>query len=93
MTSPQGYGPDRATARQFGLHHVQLAVPAGSEDACRAYYVDVLGMLEVVEPPVLAGRGGLWVRADGLELRLGVEEDFRAGRPGAVVVRTNTVVR
>jgi catechol 2,3-dioxygenase-like lactoylglutathione lyase family enzyme len=80
MTSPQGYGPDHATPLHFGLHHVQLAVPAGSEDACRAFYVDVLGMLEVAKPPVLAARGGLWVRADGLELHLGVEEDFRPAR-------------
>ncbi len=80
MTSSQGYGPDHAPALRFGLHHVQVAVPPGSEDACRAFYVDVLGMLEVAKPPVLAARGGLWVRADGLELHLGVEEDFRPAR-------------
>jgi catechol 2,3-dioxygenase-like lactoylglutathione lyase family enzyme len=71
------------------LHHVQLAIPAGSEDACRAFYVDLLGMREVAKPPVLAARGGLWVRADGLELHLGVEEGFRPARkahPGIRVV-------
>jgi len=61
----------------FALHHVQLAIPSGSEDACRAFYVGALGMTEVAKPPVLAARGGLWLRAGRLEIHLGVEEDFR----------------
>ena len=40
-----------------GLHHVQVACPAGSEDALRAFYGGVLGMTEVEKPPVLAARG------------------------------------
>ena len=53
-----------------------------------AFYVGVLGMTEVEKPPMLAARGGLWVRADGLELHLGVEADFRPQRkahPGILV--------
>jgi catechol 2,3-dioxygenase-like lactoylglutathione lyase family enzyme len=76
------------TAFGFGLHHVQLALPPGTEDECRAFYVDVLGLSEVEKPPVLAARGGLWVRADHLEIHLGVEEDFRPQRkahPGLLV--------
>ncbi|WP_424530988.1 glyoxalase [Sphaerisporangium viridialbum] len=72
----------------LGLHHVQLALPPGEEDVCRRFYVDVLGMTEVEKPPVLAARGGLWVRADDLEIHLGVEEDFRPARkahPGILV--------
>jgi hypothetical protein len=38
--------------------HVQLAAPPGSEGLLRAYYVGVLGMAEIPEPPVLAARGG-----------------------------------
>jgi len=64
----------------LGLHHVQLAIPPGSEDACRAFYVDVVGMTEVLKPPELAARGGLWVRVDRLEIHLGVEQDFRPAR-------------
>jgi catechol 2,3-dioxygenase-like lactoylglutathione lyase family enzyme len=88
MTSAPASGPDAGTAQGFGLHHVQLAVPAGSEDACRAFYVGVLGLTEVPKPPALAVRGGLWVRADALGLHLGVEEDFRPARkahPGILV--------
>ncbi|MFE0640331.1 VOC family protein [Streptomyces sp. NPDC058877] len=66
----------------LGLHHVQLALPPGEEEVCRRFYVDVLGMTEIQKPPVLAARGGLWVRADSLEVHLGVEEDFRPSRKG-----------
>ncbi|GAA2127389.1 VOC family protein [Actinomadura napierensis] len=78
--SEQGYGPDHESPFSYGLHHVQIAIPPDSEDECRTFYVDVLGMLEIQKPPVLAARGGLWVRADALEIHLGVEQDFRPAR-------------
>ena len=60
------------------IHHVQLACPAGSEEASRAFYVGVLGLAEKPKPPALAARGGCWFEgADGIELHLGVEADFR----------------
>ncbi|WP_214415834.1 VOC family protein [Sphaerisporangium fuscum] len=71
-----------------GLHHVQLAAPAGSEPRLRAFYVGVLGLAEVPKPPDLARRGGVWFRGPGVELHLGVEEDFRPARkahPGLLV--------
>jgi catechol 2,3-dioxygenase-like lactoylglutathione lyase family enzyme len=63
-----------------GVHHVQLACPAGSEPLLRAFYVGVLGMTEVAKPPVLAARGGAWFRSDAVELHLGVEAEFRPAR-------------
>lgn len=63
-----------------GLHHVQLACPAGSEDRLRAFYRDLLGMAEVVKPPALAARGGVWFRSGSTELHLGVEADFHPAR-------------
>ncbi len=42
------------------IHHVQLACPAGSEDALRGFYRDMLGLSEKAKPPVLAARGGCW---------------------------------
>lgn len=85
----QSYADTAArTSYGFGLHHVQLALPPGGEDACRAFYVDALGLTEVQKPPVLAARGGLWVRSDALEIHLGVEQDFRPQKkahPGIVV--------
>ena len=71
-----------------GLHHLQLAAPRGSEDVLRRFYGGALGMTEVPKPADLAGRGGVWFRAGGLELHLGVEDDFRPARkahPGLLV--------
>jgi catechol 2,3-dioxygenase-like lactoylglutathione lyase family enzyme len=70
------------------LDHVQIAIPAGAEAACRRFYVEVLGMTELQKPPELAKRGGLWVRSGAAEIHLGVEADFRPARkahPGIVV--------
>jgi len=64
------------------LHHVQLAMPRGAEETARAFFGGVLGMAEIAKPPVLAARGGVWFRAGGLELHLGVEDDFRPARKG-----------
>lgn len=67
---------------------MQLALPPNGEDACREFYVGVLGLTEVQKPPVLALRGGLWVRADRLEIHLGVEADFKPQKkahPGLLV--------
>lgn len=88
MAQPYNDAP-ATTVLQYGLHHVQLALPPGGEDACREFYVDILGLTEVCKPEVLAARGGLWVRADQLELHLGVEADFtpqRKAHPGILVV-------
>ena len=62
------------------LHHVQLAIPAGSEELCRSFYCNVLGWSELEKPPLLAMRGGLWLKAGEDELHLGVEADFRPAR-------------
>ena len=62
------------------IHHVQLACPSGSEEASRDYYIGVLGLTEKPKPPALAERGGCWFVGNGIELHLGVEQDFRPGR-------------
>jgi catechol 2,3-dioxygenase-like lactoylglutathione lyase family enzyme len=70
------------------IHHVQLACPPGSEEQLRAFYHGVLGLEEIAKPPALATRGGCWFRGHGIELHLGVEEDFRPARkahPGLLV--------
>lgn len=71
-----------------GLHHVQLAIPAGSEDLARRFYGDSLGMVELEKPAVLAARGGCWFRGGGWEVHLSAETDFRPARkahPGVLV--------
>jgi catechol 2,3-dioxygenase-like lactoylglutathione lyase family enzyme len=75
----------------LALHHVQLAMPAGAEDEARAFYGDVLGFREVAKPPALAPRGGVWFRADGVELHLGVEEPFQPARKAHPGILTDTL--
>jgi len=78
----------KAHLRGAMIHHVQLACPAGSEDASRAFYSGVLRLAEIEKPPRLARRGGCWFRGPGFELHLGVEADFRPARkahPGLLV--------
>lgn len=64
------------------LHHVQVACPAGTEDAARRFYVDGLGLIEVEKPEDLRAKGEVWFRSyDGAglvsaEIHVGVEEPF-----------------
>jgi len=81
MTSSDGF-------RIAGLHHVQLAIPAGEEEACRRFWAGTLGMAELSKPGGLAGRGGCWFSGGGVEVHLGVETDFcpaRKAHPGIIV--------
>jgi len=71
------------------LDHVQLAIPPGSEDRLRPFYVDLLGMTEVKKPDILAKRGGLWLRSGPVEIHLGVEADFRPARKAHPGLRVN----
>jgi len=64
----------------IGIDHVQLAMPAGGEDAAREFYARVLGIPEVRKPPSLASRGGAWFETGGLKLHVGVDPDFRPAR-------------
>lgn len=63
-----------------GVHHVQIACPAGSEVGLRGFYGDVLGLPEIPKPPVLAVRGGVWFSAGAQELHCGVESLFAPAR-------------
>lgn len=73
---PAAYDATRKTGFAFELHHVQLSIPAGSEPDCRAFWIEGLGFVELKKPPVLAARGGVWLRADDVEIHLGVEKNF-----------------
>src|SRR3954470_6961418 len=82
---------EHESAYGYGMHHVQLAIPPGSEDQCRLFYCGVLRMAEIAKPAELAARGGLWVRADTLEIHLGVEQDFRPARKAHPGIRVSDI--
>lgn len=60
------------------IDHVQLAMPAGMEQAARDLYEGLLGLPEVPKPAELAKRGGAWFESGSVKLHLGVEAGFRA---------------
>ncbi len=62
------------------IDHVQLAMPAGGEDAAEAFYQGLLGLPRVPKPPHLAVRGGCWFESDRVKVHLGVDNDFRPAR-------------
>jgi catechol 2,3-dioxygenase-like lactoylglutathione lyase family enzyme len=71
------------------IDHVQLAMPVGGEDVARAFFVGVIGMVELPKPAPLAVRGGCWFESGGVQLHLGAEKDFRPAKkahPALVVV-------
>ncbi len=60
----------------LAIDHVQLSMPAGEEDKARAFYVGMLGFVEVPKPASLSGRGGAWFEQGQVSLHLGIEADF-----------------
>src|SRR5688572_19072501 len=56
------------------LHHAQITVPKGAEDAARAFYCGVLGLAEIPKPPSLISRGGFWLALGDLELHVATED-------------------
>ena len=64
----------------LSIDHVQIAMPAGEEQKARAFYVDVLGFIEIPKPAELAKRGGAWFQSERVHVHLGVEADFKPAR-------------
>jgi catechol 2,3-dioxygenase-like lactoylglutathione lyase family enzyme len=71
-----------------GIEHIQLAVPPGGEDACRAFYLEVLGLPEIPHPMTAAGRSFLWVQLGAQQVHFRPDPDFKAAQfahPGILV--------
>jgi catechol 2,3-dioxygenase-like lactoylglutathione lyase family enzyme len=62
------------------IDHVQLAAPAGCEEAARAFFGDLLGLEELAKPEPLRARGGVWFRIGAQALHIGVEAGFQPAR-------------
>ena len=77
-------------AEVVGLDHVQLAMPAGGEDAARTFYGGLLGLTEVPKPAPLAARGGCWFvgsgEGSGVAIHLGIDTDFVPARKAHVAL-------
>jgi catechol 2,3-dioxygenase-like lactoylglutathione lyase family enzyme len=60
------------------LSHVNISMPAGSEDPARTFYTGLIGLPEIPKPESMRARGGVWFDAGGYDVHLSVE----AGRTG-----------
>jgi catechol 2,3-dioxygenase-like lactoylglutathione lyase family enzyme len=77
------------------IDHVQMAIPSGGEARAEAFYAGILGFEILPKPPALAARGGRWFARNGVQVHVGVEEDFRPSRkahPALVVGRLDELV-
>ena len=63
-----------------GIDHVQLAAPAGCEEAARRFFGELLALDELEKPEPLRSRGGVWFRVGAQQLHVGVEEGFAPAR-------------
>ena len=69
------------------IDHVQLSGPPGCEDVMRTFW-EALGFAEIPKPEPLRSRGGCWLRSDGAEIHIGIEDPFapaRKSHPGFAV--------
>jgi catechol 2,3-dioxygenase-like lactoylglutathione lyase family enzyme len=55
------------------IHHVQITIPPGAEDAAHAFYCGVLGLAEIPKPESLLARGGFWVQLGDQQIHIGTE--------------------
>src|SRR5215470_871186 len=79
----------------IGVHHVQLAMPAGCENDARRFYSGLLEIPEVQKPVELAKRGGAWFETAAVRVHLGVEADFRPAKkahPGLLVEELGVLI-
>lgn len=71
------------------LDHVQVAMPAGAETTCDAFYAGLLGFETVEKPAPLRQRGGRWYRRGDIVVHLGVDPDFRPARKAHLALRVD----
>lgn len=56
------------------VHHTQITIPIGEEDAARTFYCCLLGLREIEKPEALRSRGGFWLEVGGVQVHIGVED-------------------
>jgi catechol 2,3-dioxygenase-like lactoylglutathione lyase family enzyme len=56
------------------LHHAQIIIPTGAEEAARQFYCGTLGLREIEKPASLQERGGFWVQVGEIQLHIGTDD-------------------
>lgn len=57
----------------IGVNHVQLTIPEGTEQQARQFYCGLLGLSEIMKPPILVSNGGFWLQTGNIQIHVGVE--------------------
>ncbi|MGI2327883.1 VOC family protein [Planococcus sp. YIM B11945] len=71
------------------IDHVQVAAPAGNEQAAIEFYAGILGMKQVEKPESLKGRGGAWFEFGSYQLHVGVEAPFSPAKKAHPAFQVN----
>lgn len=58
-----------------GLHHAQVSIPKGAEEAGKAFYCGVLGLPELEKPEALKSNGGFWLQVGDRQVHIGTEDN------------------
>jgi catechol 2,3-dioxygenase-like lactoylglutathione lyase family enzyme len=67
------------------IHHAQITIPNGAEDAAREFYCGLLGLKEIPKPDSLAGRGGFWLEVGDRQVHVGTEDEVDRSKTKAHV--------
>lgn len=67
------------------VHHAQITIPKGAEEAAREFYCGLLFLEEVPKPESLGGRGGFWLQIGNFQVHVGTEDDLDRTRTKAHV--------
>ena len=57
----------------IGVNHVQVNVAHADLERARAFYLGFMGMTEVTRPTTFTSKG-IWMRAGGFEMHIGLED-------------------
>jgi 8-oxo-dGTP pyrophosphatase MutT (NUDIX family) len=69
------------------LDHFQLAIPPNTEDQARAFWIHIVGLVEVEKPPLLKARGGAHFESGDLSVHVGIETQFVPARKAHPALR------
>lgn len=76
------------------MHHYALTFPRGEEQRARDFYAVILGFDEIPKPSTMMS-GGVWFRANGVELHFIPTDDFAPsilGHPAVVIENLGVLV-
>lgn len=74
----------------WGIDHVQMLCPVGSEDEARAFWTGVVGLPEVSKPAALQSTGGVWFRCGHQGLHIGADLSFTPAERAHPAIRLST---